>query len=286
MFLIPISRMADSPAERMSSWTSREALSISSSIRAGWMRPSWTRRSRDRRAISRRMGSKLLRVTASGVSSMIRSTPVRVSKARMLRPSLPMMRPFMSSVGRGTTLTDASPACSTAQRCMAETTISPALRSASLWAFSSRSFRRSPMRYCASSSVLRSRISWACSRVRQAISSSFAFCCRMSASSSVLRCSRASCLFRSSSSLWETLSSFRSRFSSFCSILRSARWSSLRRSLMSRSASWRSRRISSLASVMRSFLVLSAASCASSSMAIVRFLYPVRRVLSQALSTR
>ena len=51
--------MADSPADRISSSTSREALSISSSMRAGWMRPSWTRRSRDRRAISRRMGSKL-----------------------------------------------------------------------------------------------------------------------------------------------------------------------------------------------------------------------------------
>ena len=34
-----------------------------------------------------------------GVSSMIRSTPVACSKARMLRPSRPMMRPFISSLG-------------------------------------------------------------------------------------------------------------------------------------------------------------------------------------------
>ena len=32
---------------------------------------------------------------------MIRLTPVTASKARMLRPSRPMMRPFMSSLGQG-----------------------------------------------------------------------------------------------------------------------------------------------------------------------------------------
>ncbi len=40
---------------------------------------------------------------ASGVSSMMRSTPVRVSRVRMLRPSRPMMRPFIIVLGRGTT---------------------------------------------------------------------------------------------------------------------------------------------------------------------------------------
>ena len=39
-------------------------------------------------------------MTASGVSSTIRSTPVACSRARMLRPSRPMMRPFMSSLGK------------------------------------------------------------------------------------------------------------------------------------------------------------------------------------------
>ena len=38
---------------------------------------------------------------ASGVSSMMRSQPVAVSRARMLRPSRPMMRPFISSLGSG-----------------------------------------------------------------------------------------------------------------------------------------------------------------------------------------
>ena len=49
---------------------------------------------------------------------MIRSTPVRVSSARMLRPSRPMIRPFISSLGRGTTETVASEAWSAAQRAM------------------------------------------------------------------------------------------------------------------------------------------------------------------------
>ena len=50
-------------------------------------------RSRVARGRSRR------RVTTSGVSSMMRSQPVAASKARMLRPSRPMMRPLMSSRG-------------------------------------------------------------------------------------------------------------------------------------------------------------------------------------------
>ena len=55
------------------------------------------------RATSRRTGSKLESVMVSGVSSMMRSQPVSVSMARMLRPSRPMMRPFISSFGSGTT---------------------------------------------------------------------------------------------------------------------------------------------------------------------------------------
>src|SRR5436853_116524 len=67
------------------------------------MRPSETRRSSVRRASSRRMGLWHEITTTSGVSSMMRSTPVAASMARMFRPSRPMMRPFMSSLGRGTT---------------------------------------------------------------------------------------------------------------------------------------------------------------------------------------
>jgi len=49
-----------------------------------------------------------------GVSSTITSMPVAASRARMLRPSRPMIRPFRSSVGRWTTVTAASPVCSEA----------------------------------------------------------------------------------------------------------------------------------------------------------------------------
>jgi hypothetical protein len=60
------------------------------------------------RAISRRTGSNPLITTVSGVSSMIRSTPVACSRARMFRPSRPMIRPFISSDGRWITETECS----------------------------------------------------------------------------------------------------------------------------------------------------------------------------------
>src|SRR3990172_5747134 len=53
-------------------------------------------------AISRRTLSKAETMTTPGVSSTMTSTPVSFSKARMLRPSRPMMRPFMSSLGIST----------------------------------------------------------------------------------------------------------------------------------------------------------------------------------------
>ena len=69
-------------------------------MRPGWMRPSATSFSSASRAVSRRMGSKPESTTASGVSSMMTSIPVACSKARMFRPSRPMMRPFISSDGQ------------------------------------------------------------------------------------------------------------------------------------------------------------------------------------------
>ena len=71
------------------------------------------------RAISRRTPSKPDSTTAFGVSSMMKSTPVRFSSARMLRPSRPMMRPFMSSLGSWTTETVVSARGSPARRCIA-----------------------------------------------------------------------------------------------------------------------------------------------------------------------
>ena len=84
------------------------------------------RRVRARRAISRRTGSKDDSMTASGVSSMIRSTPVACSRARMLRPSRPMIRPFMSSLGIGTTETVVSETASVAMRWIVAVRISRA----------------------------------------------------------------------------------------------------------------------------------------------------------------
>jgi len=49
-------------------------------------------------------------MTALGVSSMMKSIPVSVSRARMLRPSRPMIRPFRSSDSRWTTDTVVSAA--------------------------------------------------------------------------------------------------------------------------------------------------------------------------------
>ena len=72
---------------------------------------------------SRRTGSKQESRTASGVSSMIRLTPVTDSKARMLRPSRPMILPFISSPGRCSTDTTDSLVCSLATRWMARVTI-------------------------------------------------------------------------------------------------------------------------------------------------------------------
>ena len=53
----------------------------------------------DTRAISRRIGSNEEIQIERGVSSTMRSIPVAISRARMLRPSLPMIRPFISSLG-------------------------------------------------------------------------------------------------------------------------------------------------------------------------------------------
>ncbi len=100
---MPISRAASSPARTQSRSTSTTLRSCTSSIRLGWIRPSPISSSSDSRATSRRTGSKQLRITAPGVSSMTRLTPVTCSKERMLRPSRPMIRPFMSSAGSCTT---------------------------------------------------------------------------------------------------------------------------------------------------------------------------------------
>ena len=100
---MPNSRAVASPSWRIFSQSSERTFSTISSMRAGWIRPSTMSFSRAWRATSRRRGSNAEMTIASGVSSMMRSTPVAASRARMLRPSRPMMRPFRSSEGSSTT---------------------------------------------------------------------------------------------------------------------------------------------------------------------------------------
>ena len=139
---MPTSTSASSPARTQSASTSALLRSYTSSIRCGWIRPSRTSFSSVIRPISRRTGSKQDSSTASGVSSMIRLTPVTDSNARMLRPSRPMIRPFISSAGRCSTLTTLSAVCSLATRWMASTTILRARCSPSDWASASMSRTR------------------------------------------------------------------------------------------------------------------------------------------------
>ena len=56
------------------------------------------------RAISRRTGLKHEMVITAAVSSMIMSIPLAASSARILRPSRPIIRPFISSLGISTVL--------------------------------------------------------------------------------------------------------------------------------------------------------------------------------------
>ena len=118
-----------------SSWT-RE---ITSSIRAGLIRPSLINLTSARRATSLRIGSKQDKVTAWGVSSIIKSTPVAFSRAFILRPSRPINLPFISSDGRATVETVDSDDTSEAKRCIADAIISLALSEDSSLACSSAS---------------------------------------------------------------------------------------------------------------------------------------------------
>ena len=115
---IPRSITVRFPISTISSSICLVVFSTTSSIRAGCIRPSVTSLCSERRAISRRTESKQERIIASGVSSTIISTPVAASRARMLRPSRPMIRPFTSSDSRLNTDTQLSTASSVPIRCM------------------------------------------------------------------------------------------------------------------------------------------------------------------------
>ena len=105
----------DSAARKMASSISSETLATISSMRVGWILPSRMRRCMASRAISRRTGSKPDNKTEPGVSSISTVTPVAASKARILRPSRPMIRPLMSSpLGRAIEVVVFSKVCSPA----------------------------------------------------------------------------------------------------------------------------------------------------------------------------
>ena len=65
-----------------------------------------------------------------GSSSTIRSTPVKFSKALIFLPSLPIILPFISSLGSSMDDTDDSPTTSEANLCMDAANISLAFSSA------------------------------------------------------------------------------------------------------------------------------------------------------------
>ena len=169
-------------------------------MRAGWMRPSCRSFSSVMRATSRRTPSKALRTTALGVSSMMKSTPVRFSSARMLRPSRPMMRPFMSSLGSCTTETVVSAAWLAARRCMATERIERTRRSASRLVSSSTARRILTESWRAWSSTSLSSACLAWPALRPATRSSARSCSsRRWASSSSWAASRSTCASRSRS---------------------------------------------------------------------------------------
>ena len=108
--------------------------STSSSIRCGLMLPSLRSRSSVIRAISRRTGLKPDRTTVSASWSKTSWIPVALSKARMLRPSWPMIRPFTFLLGRAKVVTVRSAEKSDASRSIASDMILRASSSAVLCA--------------------------------------------------------------------------------------------------------------------------------------------------------
>ncbi len=201
-----------------------------------------------RRAISRRNVSKADRVTASGVSSIITSTPVAISKARIFLPSLPITRPFISSLGKATTLTVDSTVCSAAHLWIARLIISLAFLATVPCNSSSCLLINTAFSAFNSSFRRLSKICFASSADKEAIFCSRSFSSAISAFSWLSFAFRASSCFLTFSCRPSVSFSFRSRssrrrsmFSSFCASLFSEFKISWRRSFVSRSKSWRIR---------------------------------------------
>ena len=251
--------------------TSARLLSTISSILAGWIRPSSTKYPIARLATSLRIGSKQLRTIDSGVSSTIRSTPVRDSIVRIFLPSLPMILPFISSFGNDTTDTVLSFVTSWAYFWIAAERISFAFFSAVSLACSSSSRMYEATSSLISSSVFFITISFASSKLSCAISNSFVSCSLIVASS--FKCFSSSADLRSSKdcSLRSKFSSRLSRFKDllsreFSRAISLSSWDFITAflSLMSLLHSDINLYVSCFASMILSFLICSASFSASS----------------------
>ena len=194
---------------------------------------------------------------------MIMSTPVRVSKARILRPSRPIILPFISSLGKLTVETVMSLAVSVARRWIVVIRISCAFFSAVSWASCSILFIIVTASCFASVSKSRIIKSFACCWVKPEILSNSSLYLSSSPLKNSVFSSSAASLLISSFSCFSTVSTRLSRISSFCANLRSKRWRSLLRSLFSRSCCFCSRISCSFASRRNSFFWASASLIAS-----------------------
>ena len=216
------------------------------------------------RATSRRMGSNPEITTASGVSSIIRSTPVIVSRVLIFLPSRPMILPFISSLGSWTTEIVVSETWSAAQRWIALTTISFAFLSASSLASASMVLIMTADSCFTSSSTIFKRYSLACSEVKPEIFSSSCTLCSLSLVTSSFFLFKASSLAFKLCSFLSIASDRFSTFSSFCWIRLSVRWTSFLLSRTSFSSSLRVLSASSFTSRSFSRFVSSAVLSASS----------------------
>ena len=255
----------------MSFSTSLIALSTISSILAGWILPSTINFSKAILATSLLIGSKLERITASGVSSIIKSTPVNVSKVLIFLPSLPMILPFISSLGRATTCTVVSETWSAAHLWIAVVIISLDFLSASSLALVSSSLISIAdscfisLLTSSNNNVLASSLERFEILSSSALCSPYKFCTRSSSSWISI-----DFLFMLSS-LFSSISPFLSNDSSLWISLLSNLWISFLLSRVSLSRSALSLCTSSLASNMASFFVDSASLLASSSVKLASF---------------
>ena len=166
---------------------------------------------------------------------MIISTPVSVSNVRIFRPSRPIIRPFISSLGKLTELIDTSEVTSDANLCIVVTIISRAFLSASFNASCSILFITT-WASCFASFSIDCIMSFLASSVDKPATCSNSFFHLSSSSRRRTSLSLTRPSLSTSAFLWVSKSiCLVSRFSSFCRSLLSVRWDSILLSRYSRS---------------------------------------------------